>query len=175
MSHMYAELKYIFVFKKSFVMENFTLLHVVKIYVMEIFTPFHVVKIRTNLPNHRIGRFSETLGPGSCIEPSDCEWHPMAPHDQKFARMECKYKKRRHDSSHPHPFFKIENRITVFSKLIPTKKISSFINKFVNTYVIMIRQKHIIPSIRKKIHGNVHPAHEFVSIRRFCFTTNMLS
>ena len=45
MSHMYAELKYIFVFKKSFVMENFPLLHVVKIYVMENFTPFHVLKI----------------------------------------------------------------------------------------------------------------------------------
>ena len=174
MSHTYAELKYIFVFKKSFVMENFTPLHNVKIYVMENFTPFHVVKIWTNLPNHRIGRFSGTLGPGSCIEPSDHEWHPMAPHNQKFACIECKYKPRRHDGSDPHPFFKIENRITVFSELIPTKKIS-FINKFVNTYVIMIHQKHIIPSIRKKIHGHVHPAHEFVSICRFCFTTNMLS
>ena len=156
-------------------MENFTLFHVVKIYVIKNFTPFHVVKIWTNLPNHRIGRFSGTLGPASYTEPSDCEWHPMAPPNQKFARIECKYKPRRHDGSHPHPFFKIENRITVFSYLIPTKKKSSFINKFVNTYMIMIHQKYIIPSIRKKIHGHVHPAHEFVSIHWYSFTTNMVS
>ena len=38
-------------------------------------------------------------------------------------------------------------------------------NKFVNTYMIMIREEHLIPSIGEKIHRDVHSTHDFISIR----------
>ena len=41
--------------------------------------------------------------------------------------------------------------------------------------MIMICEEHLVPSIGEKIHGHVHSAHDFISIRRYCFTANMVS
>ena len=39
----------------------------------------------------------------------------------------------------------------------------------------MIRKEHLVPSIGEKIDGDVHSAHDFISVRRYYFTTNMVS
>ena len=41
--------------------------------------------------------------------------------------------------------------------------------------MIMIREEHLIPNIREKIHGDMHSAHDFISIHRYCFTADMVS
>ena len=53
------------------------------------------------------------------------------------------------------------------------KNIIIYKNKFVNTYMIMIREEYLVPCIREKIHGDVHSTHDFISIRRYCFTADM--
>ena len=41
--------------------------------------------------------------------------------------------------------------------------------------MIMIREEHLVPSIGEKIHGDGHSTHDFISIRQYCFTANMVS
>ena len=41
--------------------------------------------------------------------------------------------------------------------------------------MIMICEEHLVPSIGEKIHRDVHSAHDFISIRRYCFTADMVS
>ena len=41
--------------------------------------------------------------------------------------------------------------------------------------MIMIREEHLIPSIGEKIHRHVHSAHDFISIRQYCFTADMVN
>ena len=48
-------------------------------------------------------------------------------------------------------------------------------NKFVNTYMIMICEEHLLLSIGEKIDGDVHSTHDFISIRQYCFTADMVS
>ena len=41
--------------------------------------------------------------------------------------------------------------------------------------MIMIRHKHVITIIGEKVHGHMHSAHKFVSIRGYCFAPYMLA
>ena len=47
-------------------------------------------------------------------------------------------------------------------------------NEYINTYMIMICQEHVIPSIGEKVHRYMHSTHKFISVRRYCFSSHML-
>ena len=147
-------------------MENDTSFHVVKIYVMGIFTPFHVMKISTNLPNHKNGMISRTWAPKWSTERDDHEWCPVTL-DANFFCIGCICRPRKYDGSYPHPSFSKIKKYNNCIFLIDSyqENIIIYKNKFVNTYMIMIREEHVIPSIGEKIDGDVHSTYDFISIR----------
>ena len=95
--------------------------------------------------------FSRTWAPEWSTEPDDREWRPVTL-DENFLRIRCICRPRKYDGSHPHPFFpkfkKYKNCIFLIDSY--RENIIIYKNKFVNTYMIMIREGPSPPEHRGK-------------------------